>query len=299
VSFFGDGALTELAMVILGGLSTGALYSLVAIGIVVIHKATRTVNFAHGGFVLLGAFVAYLIVVVLGWSYWAAYVIVPIVIGTLATTVELSILRPLRKADVFTVVVATIFVGIGLSELYRILCNTEILSLPNPMPGAPFMLGDVIVTREQVWILVGAMGAGLLGLLIFGHAGMGRSMRAMASNVRGAMLCGYSVNRVYALAWFVGGALAGLAGAFAAPSRGVSPDLAIAMVSSGFVAAVIGGFDSLRGALLGGLILGLSETFAAAYVSSAMTNAISFLLLFVLLLWRPEGLFPERKARDI
>jgi branched-chain amino acid transport system permease protein len=291
--------LSELAMVVMGGLSSGALYALVAIGIVVIYKATKTVNFAHGGFVLFGAFAAYLLVVSLGLSYWVAYIVVPILIGLLATVVELSILRPLRKADMFTVVSATIFVGIGLSELYRLLYNTEILSLPNPVPGAPFMFGDVIITREQLWVLGGALTAGLFGLLLFKHAGMGRSMRAMASNVRGAMLCGYSVNRVYALAWFVGGALAGLAGAFVGPIRGVSPELAISMVSSGFVAAVIGGFDSLRGAILGGLILGLSETFAAAYVSSAMTNAISFLLLFVLLLWRPQGLFPEGKVRDV
>jgi branched-chain amino acid transport system permease protein len=102
-----------------------------------------------------------------------------------------------------------------------------------------------------------------------------------------------------AVAWFLGGALAGLAGVFAAPSKGISPELSISMVTAGFVAAAIGGFDSLRGALFGGLILGLAETFAAAYVSSAMTNAISFLLLFMVLLWRPEGLFPEAKIRDV
>ena len=106
-------------------------------------------------------------------------------------------------------------------------------------------------------------------------------MRAMAANPRGAALCGYSADRVNALAWFLGGALAGLAGVFAAPSKGVSPELAISMITAGFVAAVIGGFDSLRGALIGGLILGVAETLAAGYVSSAMKNAVSFLLLFV------------------
>lgn len=286
-------------MVVIGGLAFGAIYSLAAIGIVVIHKATKTVNFAHGGFVLLGAFAAYLVVVQLGWTYWAAYVIVPILIGALATTLELVILRPLRKADLFTVITATIFVGIGLSEAYRLSYNTEILAMPSPLPGAPFLLGEVILTREQLWVVAGALTAGLIGLLVFSHARVGRSMRAMAANVRGATLCGYSVDGVYALAWFVGGALAGFAGVFAGPSKGISPDLAITMITAGFVGAVIGGFDSLRGALLGGLILGLAETFAAAYVSSAMKSAISFMLLFVVLLWRPDGLFSEAKARDV
>jgi branched-chain amino acid transport system permease protein len=102
-----------------------------------------------------------------------------------------------------------------------------------------------------------------------------------------------------AMAWFLGGALAGLAGIFAAPSKGISPELSISMITAGFVAAVIGGIDSLRGALFGGLILGVAETLAAAYVSSAMKNAVSFLLLFLVLLWRPEGLFPEAKIRDV
>jgi branched-chain amino acid transport system permease protein len=121
----------------------------------------------------------------------------------------------------------------------------------------------------------------------------------MAANARGAALCGYSNDGMNAIAWFLGGALAGLAGIFAAPSKGVSPELAISMITAGFVAAVIGGIDSLRGALFGGFILGVAETLAAAYVSSAMKNAVSFLLLFVVLLWRPEGLFPEAKIRDV
>ena len=138
----------------------------------------------------------------------------------------------------------------------------------------------------------GAILSGLIGLAIFGYAPLGRGLRAMAANPRGAVLCGYSADSMNAMAWFLGGALAGLAGIFAAPSKGISPELAISMITAGFVAAVIGGFDSLRGALLGGLILGVAETLAAGYVSSAMKNAVSFLLLFVVLLWRPAGPVP-------
>jgi branched-chain amino acid transport system permease protein len=290
---------TELLAILVGGLKFGAIYALAAVGIVAIHKATKTVNFAHGAFILAGAWIAYGVVEVLGWGYWPAYLLAPLGAGLLAVATELVILRRLRTADAFPVVAATIFIGIGLSELYRVIQNTEIMAVRNPLPGPPLFLGDLIITREQMWVVAGALVSGLIGLMVFAHARIGRGMRAMAANPRGAMLCGYSADGVYALAWFLGGALAGLAGVFAAPSKGVTPELAISMVTAGFVAAVIGGFDSLRGALLGGILLGVAETLAAGYVSSAMKNAVSFLLLFVVLLWRPQGLFPEAKIRDV
>src|ERR1700758_5569919 len=101
------------------------------------------------------------------------------------------------------------------------------------------------------------------------------------------------------LAWFLGCALAGLIGVFIAPVTGVSADLSISIITNGFVAGVIGGFDSPRGAMIGGLLLGIAESLSAAYVSSAIKNCVSFLLLFLILMWRPDGLFPEKAARSV
>ena len=286
-------------MILIGGLKFGAIYSLTALGIVLIHKATRVVNFAHGAFVLAGAYVTYYLVEVLKVGYWPAYVLAPLVAGVLAVIVEWIALRRIRRAEMFAVITSTIFIGIGLSEVYRLVQNTEMLGVGNPLPGRPFFIGDVIITKEQLWVLVGAILGSLIGLVTFSYAPIGRGLRAIASNMRGAVLCGYSIDRMYALAWFIGGALAGLAGVFSAPSKGVSTELPIAMITAGFVAAAIGGFDSLRGALFGGFILGVVETLAAGYVSSAMKNAVSFLLLFAVLLWRPDGLFPEKRIRDV
>jgi branched-chain amino acid transport system permease protein len=124
-------------------------------------------------------------------------------------------------------------------------------------------------------------------------------MRAMASSIRGAQLCGYSVDRIYAQAWFLGGGLAGLAGVFAAPRLGVSPELAAATIVPAFVAAIIGGFDSLLGAILGGLMLGLLETYTAAYISDTFKNALTFVLLLAVLLFKPEGLFAQKGLRRV
>ena len=291
--------LSELFTVLIGGAKFGAIYALAAIGVVVIHKATRTVNFAHGALVMLGAFGSYLIVVHYKLPYWLAYVLVPPVIGGVAAGLELAILRPLRRADLFTVVIATVFLGIALAEGFRLVYKAELLAVPAALGGAPLIIDTVVLTQDTLWVIAGALVTGLVGILLFSRAGIGLSMRAMASNARGAQLCGFSVDRVYISAWFLGGALAGLAGVFVAPAKGVSSELSVSIVSAAFVAAVIGGFDSLVGAVLGGLLLGFAETLAAAYVSSAFKNSISFLLLFVVLLWRPQGLFPERRGRSV
>ncbi len=291
--------LAELGNILIAGIKFGAIYALAALGLVVIHKATKTVNFAHGAFAMLGAFGSFLIVVHWQGPYWLAYLLVPILIGIIAALIEFLILRPLRRADMFTVVIATVFLGIALGEAFRLIYNTELLAVPGMFVGAPFVVSRVFVTKETLWVIAGALVTALACVMLFHHGKIGRGMRAMASNVRGAQLCGYSVDRVYMFAWFLGGALAGLTGVFVAPITGVSVELSIAVITAGFVAGVIGGFDSLRGAILGGLLLGVVESLAAAYVSSAMKNCVSFILLFFVLMWRPEGLFPERVARRV
>jgi branched-chain amino acid transport system permease protein len=291
--------LGELGQVLIAGVKFGAIYALTALGLVVIHKATKTVNFAHGAFAMLGAFGGFLIIVQWQWPYWLAYAIIPPLIGSVAALIEYVVLRPLRRADLFTVVIATVFLGIALAEAFRLTYNTELLAVPGMFVGAPFFVGGVFVTRETLWVIAGALVTALACVLLFRHGKIGRGMRAMASNVRGAQLCGYSVDRVYMFAWFLGGVLAGLTGVFIAPISGVSVELSIAVITSGFVAGVLGGFDSLKGAILGGLLLGVVESLAAAYVSSAMKNCVSFVLLFFVLMWRPEGLFPEKAARRV
>jgi len=291
--------MSELIMILVGGVKIGSIYALAALGIVVIHKATRVVNFAQGGLVLLGAYGAYVFIVEMRWPYWMAYVVIPAIVGCVAVLIEIVVLRRMRRGDLFPVVIATIFLGIALSEGYRLSTRAEILSVPSFVSTMPFVIGSVVISPEQLWVTFGALLAAAAGIAIFQHGRVGRSMRAMASNVRGAQLCGYSIDRVYGMTWFLGGALAGYAGVFTAPVRGVSSELAIATVAAAFVAAVIGGFDSLIGAVAGGLILGVSETLAAAYISSAMKSAISFLLLFVVLAIRPQGLFAPKKVRSV
>jgi branched-chain amino acid transport system permease protein len=291
--------MTEFLLLSLGGLRIGAVYALSALGLVVIHKATKTVNFAHGAYIMLGSYGAYVGVVTLGLSYGLVYVLVPIGVGLLAAAIEYILFRRIRIADAFTVVITTVFVSILISEWIRIVFESEVMAVPSAVSGTPFQFGPLILTPETGWIVGGALSFGLASAYLFARSGLGRAMRAMASSIRGAQLCGYSVDKIYAQAWFFGGGLAGLAGVFAAPRLGVSPDLAAATIVPAFVAAIIGGFDSLIGALLGGLLLGLLETYTAAYISGTFKNPVAFLLVLAVLLFKPEGLFAPSRLRRV
>jgi branched-chain amino acid transport system permease protein len=291
--------MTQFLLLTLGGLRIGAIYGLSALGLVVIHKATRTVNFAHGAFIMLGAYGAFLGVVKCGLPYWIVYIAAPVAVGVLAAILEYCLFRRIRLADAFTVVITTVFVSILATEGIRIVFQSDVLTVPSVISGAPLIVGPLIVTPETAWIIAGAVLLGAAGAYAFARAPFGRAMRAMSANLRGAQLCGYSVDAVYAQAWFLGGGLAGLAGVFTAPRFGVSPELSAASIVPAFVAAIIGGLDSLAGAIIGGLALGLVETYTAAYVSGAFKNALTFLILLAALLFRPDGLFAVRDGRRV
>lgn len=291
--------LVELLFVLVGGFKFGAIYALGAIGLVVIHKATKTVNFAHGALIMIGAYATFFLLEKFALPYWAVYLLAPTLVGTFSAALEFVILRRIRRADAFIVIIATVFLAFSVQEAVRLPYDVEMLSVRSVLEGDPFFFGELIVTQESLWIIAGALIFAILGALLFAQAGLGRSMRAMAQSIRGAQLCGYSIDGVYVFAWFVGGALAGLAGVFGAPSLGVSPELMVLTIIPAFVAAVIGGFDSLRGAILGGIILGVAENVAATYISAGLKSAISFLILFGVLMIRPEGLFPEGRIRKV
>jgi branched-chain amino acid transport system permease protein len=291
--------MTEFFFILIGGLKYGAIYALAGLGLVVVHKATKVVNFAHGGFIMLGAYGTFFLLEFAGLPYWVTYAVTAVGVGLAACAIEWLILRPMRRADMFTVVIATVFLAVALQEAIRLPYSAEILPLQPLFEGPPFIFGEVIVSREALWIIAGTLTCAGAAIFIFSRAGLGRGMRAMAANIRGAQLCGYSVDRTYAAAWFFGGVLAGLAGAFGAPSLGVSPALMVLTIVPAFVAAVIGGFDSLIGTIIGGLLLGIIENVSAAYISSGMKSAVSFIILLAVLIVRPEGLFPESSTRRV
>lgn len=292
--------LSFMIQITVGGLALGVLYSLAAVGLVVVHKATRSVNFVHGAFIMLGAYGAWALGEYLMAPVWVVYTAVPLGVGIFAALLESIVLRPLRNNDQFTAIIATIFLGFALTEVARIFFSAEMLPVSSPVANwPPLDFGDVYILPDTLWVVVGAFLVTAVAIFLFSRARIGVGMRAMASNPRGAQLSGFDVDRTYAQAWFMGGFVAALAGVFIAPLQGVSPELAIGMLVPAFVAAVIGGLDSLAGAVIGGILLGLVETYAGVFGSGALQGAVSFIILVVVLLFRPGGIFKTRELRHV
>ena len=142
--------MTQFLLLSIGGFRVGAIYALSALGLVVIHKATKTVNFAHGAFIMLGSYGAYVGVVSWGLPYWAVYVLVPGTVGLFGALLEFVLFRRIRTADAFTVVIITVFISILVTEWVRIIFESDVMTVPSVVSGAPFRFGSLILTRLRV-----------------------------------------------------------------------------------------------------------------------------------------------------
>lgn len=280
------------------GLSFGAAYALLALSINIIYASSGVLNFAQGEFMMLGG--------MLGWWFYSVVELpyVPAVLAAILGVALISLVEyylvgvPLlrRRAPLISIIIATL----GFSIVIRI--GTEILLSKVAKPAhAPFgetaidIAGAAVV--PQTFLILGVTTA-LLCLLwwFYSRTTMGSASRAVAFQPDGAVLSGIAVSKVQAATFFVGGALAGLAGLLAAPLSFASPFVGLDFAVNGFAAAIIGGLGSWPGAVLGGLFVGLARALLAGYVSPDWANMLTFGLILVALYLRPSGFFTERTA---
>lgn len=281
-----------------GGARIGVIYALVALGLIVIHMSTRVVNFAHGAFVMLGAYAGALTASALGTPFVVTLVISMAAVGAFGVISQFTVLRALRRLDAFGGVIATVSFGVFLMAVARVRYGSAILSLAGPGTRKPIHVGPVVVTLET-GLLVGISALMILGTLaFFRYTRAGMIFRALADNPVGTELCGYGIQTLQVWAWGIGGALAGAGGVMVAPITGVSPDLMLLIVPA-FVVAVIGGFGSLGGTLPAGVALGLAETYVAGYITTGGKQAIGLLALMLILFLRPQGLFAELEVSKV
>ncbi len=296
--------MTQFLSLLLNGLSLGAIYALIALGFVVIFKASEVVSFMHGSLLL---FAAYAIAKLSGDIGFLPAVL----IGVLATAligflVERLLINRLRGAAVITLAILTIGVDIILvTELIRRL-GSDILNVGHPWAGDVVRFGDVGISQNRLFAMITA--AVLIGLFFaaFKFSNWGIAMRAAAEDGETAALMGIRLGRVSALAWIVGGTLAAVAGLFlvGAPTPGVAPGLQFTALRA-FPAAILGGLDSTGGALVGGLIIGLAESFAAGYqeqilfLGRGFGDVVPYVVMILILLVRPSGLFGTRELTRV
>jgi branched-chain amino acid transport system permease protein len=279
----------------LSGLSVGSIYAIVALSLAIPFKASRVLNFAQGELVTLGAYIGLVLA-----SYGLPYpVMVPatlLIAAAFGVVIERLVIRPITGAPEFTLVIATFALGLIIRALIRIHWQDNVFFLPAPYAGPAFAAGPLRINPSYL-VIIGCTAA-LVALLtlFFQKTRLGKAMRAVAFNQTAARLMGISVNTIFRSAWALSAAIGALAGLLLAPVIGISPELGHLIVKA-LVAAVIGGFGSLGGAVFGGLLLGVLETYAGALFGAALKEIIPFAILIAILLVRPQGLWGMTHAR--
>jgi len=285
---------------VVNGLGKGAVYALLALGFVVIYKATEVVNFAHGSLVLVGGFVVYRLEDSIGWPAAAAIGITSAALAGLL--IERALLSKASGADHNSLALLTIGVDVILTEEIVRRLGADIPFIGDPYDAQPLQLGSVTIFRTQaIALLVGAVLITAF-FVAFRYSNWGVAMRAQAENREAAALMGIRSSRVTSTAWLVAGALAGVAVLFMATQDFSGTGLgrgthAIALIA--FPAAILGGLDSTIGAVVGGLVVGLTEALSAQYISFEFSKSAVFLVMLVVLVVRPSGLFGTKELSRV
>ena len=288
--FFGE--------VVIGGILSGVMYALVALGFVLIYKASQVLNFAQGQFLLIGAYVVWALTVDAG-LHWALAVAGAILVAiVLGVVVERLILRPLVGQPTISVIMVTIGLAQVLGALVQIIWGTTPRAFPEFIPSDSVDLLGARVGEERLWA-VGLVAVALVAFAVFfQRSRYGIAMRAVADDQQAALTMGISVRRVFALAWALAGVSAVVGGMLVANVVGVSGDL------SGFgllvfPVVILGGLDSVPGAVVGGAIIGLLTAYTGGYLGGGLDTVIPYVALVLILLVKPYGLFGQERIERV
>ncbi|GAB3674861.1 branched-chain amino acid ABC transporter permease [Actinocorallia lasiicapitis] len=296
--------MTKLIELLVNGVATGAVYALIALGFVVIFKATEVVNFAHASLLLIGGYVVAETHDDLG--FWGALLAGVAVAALIGGIIEFAVIRRAKAVDAAVLAIATIGIDIVLtSELTRRI-GSETLAMGDPWGDHLVHLGPVMIPATRIAALLVAGTLIGLFLLAFKYTSWGISMRAVAEDAETAALMGIRLGRVSIGAWAVAGGLAAVAAVFLTvfPTPGLDRTTSYAALKA-FPAAILGGLDSTTGALAGGLIVGLTESLMTGYqndlafLGRGIGDVAPYAVMVLVLLWRPAGLFGTRETARV
>jgi branched-chain amino acid transport system permease protein len=276
----------------------GCIYALVALGFVLIYNATQGLNFAQGEFVMLGAFGLYAALAA-GLPYWLAVPAALLGMAVLGYVFQRLVFYPLRDRSWIFFVIATIGFSIMARNAALLIWGPNTLQVPSFLSATPIMIAGVMLAPEKAAIIIVTFVVLALQYGLFFHTDLGRRMRASAQNAEMAQLVGIRPRQMIALTFMLSAALAGIAGILVAPLFMIDPQMGGSVILKAFIAIIIGGFGSIPGAVLGGLLVGVLEILVAVYVSSVYKDAISFGVLMFFLCACPRGIFGEASAERV
>jgi branched-chain amino acid transport system permease protein len=276
---------------LVSGLALGCVYGLIALGFVLIYKATEVVNFAQGDLMMLGGFFAYTYIALLGVNYWSGFLLAVLTMGIVGMITERFIVRPILGYPQFAIVMATIGLGFAMRSIVGMIWGTDDLKIETPFSSGVVRIGDLVLAYDKLSVIVATLV--LCGVLyaFFNMTRLGTAMRATSENMLAAYYMGIPVKRVVSLIWAISAMVACAAGILLAPITFIHSNVGLALGLKAFPAAVLGGFGSIPGALVGGLIIGIAETMAGFYLPTGWKDVAPYLILLAVLLLKPEGLF--------
>ncbi|MBN9438313.1 branched-chain amino acid ABC transporter permease [Bosea sp. (in: a-proteobacteria)] len=278
-----------LVQVLVSSITAGAVYALIALGFVLIHKGTGVVHFGYGDQVTFGAYLVLIAQTVIGLPFWPAVLVALIASVLLGAVIYGGFMWPLRGASLLARIIASLALGTVLREFVRAYMGPSAWPFPFLLSPAPVHWGELLIVPANLAI-VGVSLAILAALFLFFERSLrGKAVMAACDNRTGASLVGIRVSRVFLAIWVLASVLATVGGILVAPLLTLSPEMGLIGIK-GFTAAVLGGFSSLPGAVVGGIALGMIEALAGTYVSSALKDMISYAILILVVLVRPQGL---------
>ncbi|HMN22517.1 MAG TPA: branched-chain amino acid ABC transporter permease [Ottowia sp.] len=290
----------QFVQLVISGVAQGCIYGLIALGFVLIYKATEIVNFAQGELMMLGAFCALAGMAWLGFPFWLAVLATLAAMALFGLLLERALIRPILGEPAFSIVMLTFGIGYVARGAVTMIpgIGTETHTLAVPYQGQVLELGALVLSAEHLAVIV--VTAVLCAVLyaLFGYSKVGIAMQATSQNQLAAYYMGIPVKRINGLVWALAALVAAVAGILLAPITFVHANMGFIGLKA-FPAAVVGGFGSLPGAIVGGLIIGVIESLSGFYLPEGFKDTAAYIVVLIMLVIRPNGLFGERLMKKV
>jgi branched-chain amino acid transport system permease protein len=292
----------EFFQQVVAGLATGAIFSSLALALVLIHRATGVINFAQGEMAMFTTYIAWTLTANHGWSYWPAFGATLVFAFLLGVGIQRVVIRPIERAPILTTVIVTIGLVLIFNGLAGLIWSAEVRAFPSPFPNDTWEIGDVAISQQDVGTLVVVLVMVTVLWAFFQFTKTGLALRASALNPDASRLVGVRVGWMLAIGWGFAAVLGAVAGMMTAPTVFLDPNMMQAVLIYAFAAAVLGGIDSPFGAVAGGLMLGVGLNLIGTYVDfvgAGLRLPVALLIILVVLLVKPAGLFGKTVTRRV
>ena len=290
----------QVLQIIIGGMAQGCIYGLIALGFVLIYKATETVSFAQGELMMLGAFGGLAAMTLLGFPFWLAILCAIVAMGAFGVLLERAVINPILGQPAFSIVMLTIGIGYVARGLITMIPNigTETHALPVPYKDQVWKLGTLVLNVEQMVVIAATAVLSVVLYAMFKYSKLGVAMQAASQNQLAAYYMGIPVKRLNGLVWGLAAMVAAVAGLLLAPITFVHANMGFIGLKA-FPAAVEGGFGSLPGAIVGGLVIGVVEALSGFFLPEGFKDIAAYVVVLVMLMVKPNGLFGETLRKKV